>query len=113
MLTELYTRFVIAFVGWELSNSSDISDFVDAEHLKALPPYIYNELLNLGKLAADGIQKKGYVFDSVPKLLLCGFLHKVSDFYMSDSQSLYSFLHLIVQEYSAALHWSRTYQHCR
>ena len=36
-----------------------------------------------------------------------GFLQKVSDFYMSDSQSSYSFLHLTVQEYFAALYWSQ------
>ena len=108
-LTEMYTHLVIAFVSWELSmpNSTEFSDLLKAKHLTDLPQTIFQELLILGKLAADGIQQQMYIFDSVPSLRLQGFLQKVSDIYSSDEQASYSFLHLTVQEYFAALYWSQ------
>ena len=108
-LTEMYTHLVIAFISWEMStqSSKEFSDLLKTQHLTDLPPSILQELEILGKLAADGIQQQIYIFDSVPSLHLQGFLQKVSDIYSSDEQTSYSFLHLTVQEYFAALYWSQ------
>ena len=106
-LTEMYTLFVISFVNWEVSNSTESINFLDVEHLTNLPPYIYSELLVLAKLAVDGIQEHKSIFEFVPQLqYLHGFLQKVGDIYMSDKKSSYSFLHLTVQEYFSGLYLS-------
>ena len=94
-----------------MSNSTESTDFLEAEHLTDLPLYIYSELLILAKFAIDGIQGNKYIFDSVPQLHLCGFWQKVGDIYMSDEKSSYSFLHLTVQEYFAGLHLSQNMSH--
>ena len=110
-LTEMYTHLVIAFVSWEMSlpNSTEFSDLLKAKRLEDLPSAIFQELKVLGKLAADGIQQRTYIFDSVPSLRLNGFLQKHSDIYSSDERTSYSFLHLTVQEYFAALYWSQNH----
>ena len=76
----MYTFFVIAFVNWEQSDFTESIDFLDAEHLTDLPPYIYSELLVLAKLAMNGIQEHKYIFDSVPQLHLRGFCKRLVTF---------------------------------
>ena len=66
-LTEMYTHLVIAFVSWEVStpNSTEFNCLLNAKHLTDLPHTIFQELIDLGKLAADGILRRMYIFDSI------------------------------------------------
>ena len=62
----------------------------------------------MGRLAADGIERRAYIFDSVSCEPM-GFLRKVEDMYIGHGHiSSHSFLHLTLQEFLAAWYWSRT-----
>ena len=87
----MYTDVVIAFIRWETGRpiSKKFSNLLKAKFLTDLPQEFLQELKILGKLAADGIQKQMYIFDSISSLRLKGFLLKVSDICSSDEQTFY------------------------
>ena len=76
------------------------------EALSDLPVDAYNDLMKLAQLAAKGIEVKQYVFDDLTHNTL-GLMQSVDDNKSHKSKSTsYSFLHLTLQEYLAALYWS-------
>ena len=76
------------------------------ETLSDLPQDVYDDLMKLAQLAAKGIEEKQYVFDDLTCNTL-GLMQSVDDNESHRSRSTsYSFLHLTLQEYLAALYWS-------
>ena len=68
---------------------------------------MYDNLRTLAQLAAKGIETQQYVFDNLTHNTL-GLMQRVNDSESRKSKSVsYSFLHLILQEYLAALYWSK------
>ena len=71
-----------------------------------LPQNVYNDLMKLAQLAAKGIEEEQYVFDDLTCNTL-GLMQSVNDNESHKSKSTsYSFLHLTLQKYLAALYWS-------
>ena len=107
-LTEIYTDLVSSQLlrylsGHPVHNQKIwlIDKFTD------LPEEVYRDFLELAEVAANGIKEKVYVFHSVPKETL-GLMHQVEEVYPGRGRSVsYSFLHLTLQEYLAAYHWSQ------
>ena len=76
------------------------------ETLSGLPQDVYDDLMKLAQLAAKGIEEKQYVFDDLTCNTL-GLMQSVdnNESHKCESTS-YSFLHLTLQQYLAALYWS-------
>ena len=75
--------------------------------LTDLPQDVYDDIMKLAELAANGIEQQQYVFDNLTHNTL-GLMQRVNDSESCKSKSVsYSFLHLTLQEYFAALFWSK------
>jgi len=75
--------------------------------LSDLPEQVRKELAQLAAFAAKGIEQQQYVFDRIPCNTM-GLMQHVEDVETEETPSAsYSFLHLTLQEYLAALHWSQ------
>ena len=99
-LTELYTAFVLNLLRRNLPDQSDIEKLTD------LPTDVLNILLNLSKLAEEGLRKKTFVYKRVPHNTF-GLMVSVRKLYdIRAKRSAYMFLHLTLQEYLAAFYWS-------
>ena len=107
-MTELYTDLVRTLLLRYLSTHPEhgqrdwlIGEFTD------LPGEVHEQFKALAQLAARGIEERVYVFDSgVPEESL-GLMHVVEEVYPGRGRSVsYSFLHLTLQEYLAAYHYS-------
>ena len=106
-VTQLYTCFLHSLLERYLDYHSVYRpQQLSIETLSKLPQDVYDDLMKLAQLAAKGIEEKQYVFDDLTCNTL-GLMQSVDDneSYKSKSTS-YSFLHLTLQEYLAALYWS-------
>ena len=73
-----------------------------------LPQDVYNTLMIFAELAAKGIEKQQYIFNELPWSEHMGLMIQVEDIYVDDGSCVsYSFLHLTLQEFLAAIYWSQ------
>ena len=102
-LTELYTQLCLTKVNRYLKIHHPT---VRAEHFKDLPYPLYDQFLNLSKVAFEGVKKEEIIFHTLPpQLNHFGFLDALPALYGAGSVS-YNFLHLTVQEFFAAYYIS-------
>ena len=74
--------------------------------LADLPSEVQEQVWKLSQLAAEGLEKGQFIFDSIP----CddmGLMQSAEEELVIGRSVSYCFLHLTLQEYLAALHWSR------
>ena len=102
-LTELYTQLCLTVLRRYLK-ADDIST---ADKLQDLHMPLHKQLLQLCKIAFEGIENEEVIFHRVPHhLVQFGFLDSVSALYGAGRVS-YNFLHLTIQEFLAAYHISQ------
>ena len=104
-LTELYNAFLVNLLKRKLpANLSVVKELSD------LPSNVYNNLMQLAELAAKGLAKRKYIFYSadLPNNILSLMVaaRRLHDS-RPDQRTSYTFLHLTLQEYLSALHWSQ------
>ena len=71
----------------------------------------YEQVRKLSQLAAEGLKKKQFIFDSIPCDHM-GLMQSAEEEVVIGSTVSYCFLHLTLQEYLAALHWSKMDSNC-
>ena len=103
-LTQLYTDLLLS------SLIRYISDHQNSRHkirqLSDLPSEVQEQIWKLSQLAAEGLEKGQFIFDSIPCDHM-GLMQSAEEELVIGSSVSYCFLHLTLQEYLAALHWSR------
>ena len=106
-LTQLYTSLVTTLLRCYMDEHVEYKDRKPVRELSDLPEKIHEQLMQLGKLAAEGIEKQQYIFDDIPCESL-GLIKRVDELYVDqDARISYSFVHLTLHEYLAALYWSK------
>ena len=74
--------------------------------LSDLPSEVQEQVWKLSQLAAEGLENRQFIFDSIPCDHM-GLMQSAEEELVIGSSVSYCFLHLTLQEYLAALHWSR------
>ena len=109
-LTELYKSLLRTLMMRYLADHPDHKNVNYLENFEQLPEDVYSALMNFAKLAAKGIKKEQYVFShrDLPSSKHMGLMIQVEDMYIDVGPRLsYSFLHLTLQEFLAAIYWSQ------
>ena len=107
-LTQLYTDLLLSSLIRYISDHPVYSKCKTAaiRQLSDLPSEIQEQVWKLSQLAAEGLENRQFIFDSIP----CddmGLMQSAEEELVIGRSVSYCFLHLTLQEYLAALHWSR------
>ena len=106
-LTQLYTDVLLSPL-IRYINDHPVYSKCEREitKLSDVPPEVQEQFWKLSQLAAEGLEKKQFIFDSIPCDHM-GLMQSAEEKLMFGRTVSYCFLHLTLQEYLAALHWSR------
>ena len=106
-LTQLYTYLLLSSLIRYISEHPVYSKCKNKiTQLTDLPSEVQEQVRKLSQLAAEGLENRQFIFDSIP----CddmGLMQSAEEELVIGSSVSYCFLHLTLQEYLAALHWSR------
>ena len=106
-LTQLYTDLLLSSLIRYISDHPVYSKCkTKIRHLTDLPSEVQEQVWKLSQLAAEGLENRQFIFDSIPCDHM-GLMQSAEEELVIGSSVSYCFLHLILQEYLAALHWSR------
>ena len=102
-LTGIYSALVVHLLRHNLPSNLTI------ERLSDIPDHVNNSLIILAELAANGLKDGRYTFNEAPDCETLGLLVSVRRLYemRPEEPTSYIFLHLTLQEFLAALYWSR------
>ena len=106
-LTQLYTDLLLSSLIRYISDHPVYSKCKTAaiRQLSDLPSEVQEQVWKLSQLAAEGLENRQFIFNSIPCDHM-GLMQSAEERVIGSSVS-YCFLHLTLQEYLAALHWSR------
>ena len=106
-LTQLYTDILLSSL-IRYNNDHPVYSRYKRKitELSDMPSEVQERLWKLSQLAAEGLEKKIFIFDNIPCDHM-GLMQSAEEELMFGSTVSYCFLHLTLQEYLAALHWSR------
>ena len=104
-LTQLYTDLLLSSLIRYISDHPVYSKCKTASirQLTDLPSEVQEQVWKLSQLAAEGLENRQFLFDSIP----CddmGLMQSAEEELVIGSSVSYCFLHLTLQEYLAALH---------
>ena len=107
-MTQLYTDLLLSSLIRYISDHPVYNKCKTAaiRQLSDLPSEVQEQVWKLSQLAAEGLEKGQFIFDSIP----CddmGLMQSAEEELVIGRSVSYCFLHLTLQEYLAALHWSR------
>ena len=104
-LTQLYTDLLLSSLIRYISDHTVYSR-CKIKQLSDLPSEVQEQVWKLSQLAAEGLENRQFIFDSIPCDHM-GLMQSAEEELVIGSSVSYCFLHLTLQEYLAALHWSR------
>ena len=106
-LTQLYTDLLLSSLIRYISDHPVYSKCkTKTRQLSDLPSEVQEQVWKLSQLAAEGLENRQFIFDSIPCDHM-GLMQSAEEELVIGSSVSYCFLHLTLQEYLAALHWSR------
>ena len=106
-LTQLYTDLLLSSLIRYISDHQEYSKCkTKIRQLSDLPSEVQEQVWKLSQLAAEGLENRQFIFDSIPCDHM-GLMQSAEEELVIGSSVSYCFLHLTLQEYLAALHWSR------
>ena len=106
-LTQLYTDLLLSSLIRYISDHPVYSMCkTKTSQLSELPSEVQEQVWKLSQLAAEGLENRQFIFDSIPCDHM-GLMQSAEEELVIGSSVSYCFLHLTLQEYLAALHWSR------
>ena len=106
-VTQLYTDLLLSSLIRYVSDHPVYSKCrTKIRQLSHLPSEVQEQVWELSQLAAEGLENRQFIFDSIPCDHM-GLMQSAEEELVIGSSVSYCFLHLTLQEYLAALHWSR------
>ena len=106
-LTQLYTDLLLSSLIRYISDHPVYSKCkTKIRQLSDLPSEVQEQVCKLSQLAAEGLENRQFIFKSIPCDHM-GLMQSADKESVIGSSVSYCFLHLTLQEYLAALHWSR------
>ena len=107
-LTQLYTDLLLSSLIRYISHHPVYSKCkTKIRQLSDLPSEVQEQVWKLSQLAAKGLVNRQFIFDSIPCDDHMGLMQSAEEELVIGSLESYCFLHMTLQEYLAALHWSR------